>query len=246
MRKGLRVFDADTHVEPTAEVLDTYVDPGFRPRLAELAPYRQPVRAGAPGGAPGRHVYRYGQISYKRILGEAAPRETHSGRDTQWMGSKQPRAGTQDDQAASRLQDMDDEGTDTHFLIPTSWTSFVGHEDPAIEVNIIRAFHRHMADFSGNHPDRLQSMIVASARDVDSAVKEIRTWGKSRWAVAVMPLVTKDIPADHPSLDPIWRAADEHDLPIVHHSFTWTPPYFPGVFDLWDNIFLGQIGRAHV
>jgi uncharacterized protein len=241
MRKGLRVFDADTHVEPTAEVLDKYVDPGFRPRLAELAQYRQPVRDGAPGGAPGRHVYRYGQISYKRILGEAAPRETHSGRDTQWMGSKQPRAGTQDDQAASRLQDMDDEGTDTHFLIPTSWTSFVGHEDPAIEVNIIRAFHRHMADFSGNHPDRLQSMIVASARDVDAAVREIREWGKSRWAVAVMPLVTKDIPADHPKLDPIWRAADEHDLPIVHHSFTWTPPYFPGVLDLWDNIFLGRL-----
>jgi uncharacterized protein len=241
MKDGLRVFDADTHVEPTAEVLDTYVDPSFRPRLAELAQYRQPVRPGAPGGAPGRHVYRYGQISFKRILGEAGPRESHSGRDTQWMGSKQPRAGTQDDQAASRLQDMDDEGTDTHFLIPTSWTSFVGHEDPAIEVNIIRAFHRHMADFSGNHPDRLQSMIVASARNVDAAVEEIRRWGTSRWAVAVMPLVTKDIPADHPSLDPIWRAADEHDLPIVHHSFTWTPPYFPGVFDLWDNIFLGRL-----
>ena len=241
MRDGLRVFDADTHVEPTAEVIDSYVDPGFRPRLAELAPYRQPVRAGSPGGAPGRHVYRYGQISYKRILGEAAPRETHSGRDTQWMGSKQPRAGTQDDQAESRIQDMDDEGTDTHFLIPTSWTSFVGHEDPTIEVNVIRAFHRHMANFSGNHPDRLQSMIVASARDVDAAVQEINNWGKSRWAVAVMPLVTKDIPADHPSLDPIWKAAVDHDLPIAHHSFTWTPPYFPGVFDLWDNIFLGRL-----
>src|SRR6202049_3734297 len=241
MKNGLPVADADTQVEPTAEVIDKYVDPGFRPRLPELAQYRQPVRAGSPGGAPGRHVYRYGQISYKRILGEAAPRETHSGRDTQWMGSKQPRPGTQDDRAEDRVRDMDDEGTDAHFLIPTSWTSFVGHEDPAIEVNIIRAFHRHMADVSGNHPDRLQSMIVASARDVDAAVKEIREWGKSRWAVAVMPLVTKDIPADHPKLEPIWRAADEHDLPIVHHSFTWTPPYFPGVFDVWDNIFLGRL-----
>ena len=200
----------------------------FAPRLAELAPYRVPVRPGNPGGAPGRHVYRYGQISYRRILGEAAPRETHSGRDTHWMGSKMPRAGVQDDQAESRVQDMDDEGTDGHFLIPTAWTSLVGHEDPTLEVGIIRAFHRHMADFSSQYPDRLKSMIVASARDVDAAVHEIREWGKSRWAVAVMPLVTKDIPADHPSLDPIWRAADEHDLPIAHHSFTWTPPYFPG------------------
>jgi predicted TIM-barrel fold metal-dependent hydrolase len=241
MKDGFRVFDADTHVEPTAEVLDTYVDPGFRPRLADLAPYRAPVRPGNPGGAPGRHVYRYGQISYRRILGEAAPRETHSGRDTHWMGSKMPRVGVQDDQAESRVKDMDDEGTDGHFLIPTAWTSLVGHEDPTLEVGIIRAFHRHMEDFSSQYPARLKSMIVASARDVDAAVQEIKTWGKSRWAAAVMPLVTKDIPADHPSLDPIWRAADEHDLPIAHHSFTWTPPYFPGVFDLWDNIFLGRL-----
>ncbi len=75
MKDGLRIFDADTHVEPTAEVIDKYVDPGFRPRLVDLAPYRQPVRPDNPGGAPGRHVYRYGQISYRRILGEAAPRE---------------------------------------------------------------------------------------------------------------------------------------------------------------------------
>src|SRR5260370_19007890 len=136
------------------------------------------------------------------------------------MGSKQPRAGTQEARADSRVRDMDEEGPETHFLIPPSWTSFVGHEDPAIEVNMIRAFHRHMSDFSSQHPDRLQSMIVASARDVDAAVHEIREWGKSRWAVAVMPLVTEDMPADHPPLDPICRAADQHDLPTVHPTFT--------------------------
>ena len=183
MKNGLRVYDADTHVEPSAEVIDKYVDPGFRPRLDELAPYRFPVRAGSPGSSPGRHVYRYGQISYKRILGEAAPRETHSGRDTHWMGSKQPRAGVQDDAAESRVRDMDDEGTDTHFLIPTAWTSLVGHDDPTLEVGVIRAYHRHLSDFSSQYPDRLKSMIVASARDVDAAVHEIREWGKSRWAV---------------------------------------------------------------
>ncbi len=85
MKNGLRVYDADTHVEPSAEVLEKYVDPGFRPRLDELAAYRFPIREGSPGSSPGRHVYRYGQISYKRILGEATPRETHTGR--------RPRAG---------------------------------------------------------------------------------------------------------------------------------------------------------
>ena len=36
MKEGFRVYDSDTHVNPAAEVLERYVDPGFRPRLAEL------------------------------------------------------------------------------------------------------------------------------------------------------------------------------------------------------------------
>src|SRR5580658_2844724 len=110
MMNGLKVWDSDTHVEPSAEVIDKYVDPGFRNRLAELAQYRVPIRAGSPGSTPGRHVYRFGQISYRRILGEAAPRETHSGRDTVWMGTQQPREGVQDEAADSRVADMDLEG----------------------------------------------------------------------------------------------------------------------------------------
>ena len=229
MRNGMRVFDADTHVEPSAEVIDKYVDPGFRPRLADLAPYRVPSRPGTPGGADGRHVYRFGQISYKRILGEAAPRPDHSRPGSLWMGTAKPRPGTQDDQAASRIADMDDEGTDAHFLIPTAWTSLVGHEDPTLETGVIRAYHRHMEDFCAQYPGRLTSMIVASARDPDAAVAEIKAWGKSRWAVAVMPLVTKDIPADHPALEPIWRAADEHDLPVCTTASPGRRPIFRAV-----------------
>ena len=108
MRNGLRVYDADTHVEPTAEVIDKYVDPGFRSRLPDLAQYKQPVRVGAPGGAPGRHVYRYGQISFKRILGEADPRPEHTGRASVWMGTQKPRLGVQDDEAENRIAAGDD------------------------------------------------------------------------------------------------------------------------------------------
>ena len=155
-----------------------------------------------------------------------------------------PRPGIQDDQPGNRVEDMDDEGADVHFLIPTSWLSVVGLDDPALEIGVIRAYHRHMSDFCGDYPDRLKSMIVASSRDVPEAVREIREWGKSKWAVAVMPLLAKDMPADHPDLYPIWQAAADHDLPIANHSFTWTPPYYPGYLDLWENIFIGR-AAAH-
>ena len=189
----------------------------------------------------GLHSYSFGRKFYRRVLGEATPRETFTGRESRWRGSKMPRPGVQDADAANRVLDMDDEGTDVHFLIPGSFMSFVGLDDPAFEVAMARAYHRHIADFCGQFPNRLKSLIVASARVPEEAVREIREWGNSKWAVAVKPLMPTDIPPDHPDLEPIWRAAEEHDLPIAHHSSTWNPPYYPAYRDVWDNIFLGRL-----
>jgi len=240
MRDGFRAFDADTHVNPAAEVLERYVDPSFRARLPELAPHRTPTGS-MMGGTPGTHQYRVATKLYRRVLGEAGPHEAFTGRSTQWMGTVQPRSGVQDDQAANRIRDMDDEGADAHFLVPTLWVSVVGLPDVDLEVGLIRAYHRHAADFCGQFPGRLRTAIVASTRAVGEAVREIRQWGRSGWAAAVLPVPTADIPIDHPDLDPIWAAAQEHDLAVVHHSNTWNPPYFPGYQDLWDNIFLGRL-----
>jgi len=240
MRDGFRAYDADTHVNPAADVLDRYVDPAFRPRLAELAPHK--VASGQMvGGTPDTHQYRVQTKFYRRVLGTAGAHESFTGRGTHWRGSKQPRAGVQDDQAANRVADMDDEGTDTHFLVPTLWLSVVGLPDPDFEINLIRAYHRHAADFCGPFPTRLKTAIVASARNVPEAVREIKQWGTSKWAVAVIPALGPDMPLDHPDLEPIWQAAEEHDLAIVHHSNTWNPPYFPAYRDVWDNIFLGRL-----
>ena len=75
MKNGYRVFDADTHVNPAAEVLERYIDPDFRPRLAELAQYRLPASRAAEGG-DSLHNYRVATKYYRRILGEAGPRES--------------------------------------------------------------------------------------------------------------------------------------------------------------------------
>lgn len=240
MRKNFKVYDSDTHVNPAADILDQYVDPDFRPRLPELAPYRQAFGEAAQGSGQ-LQQYRVGTKSYRRLLGTAAPDADFTGRRTSWKGSKPARSRVQDDAADNRVKDMDDEGSDVHFLIPTGWLSLVGQDDPTLEVGIIRAFHRYMDDFCGRFPERLQGLIVASSRDVEAAVREIRQWGTSKWAVAVMPLLGMNTPVDHPDLEPIWQAAQEHDLAVVHHSFTWNPPYFPGYRDLWDNIFLGRL-----
>ncbi|MDH3598236.1 MAG: amidohydrolase [Candidatus Tectomicrobia bacterium] len=42
-------------------------------------------------------------------------------------------------------------------------------------------------------------------------------------------------------MEPIWQAAQEHDLPVAHPSSTWNPPYFPAYRDVWNNIFPGRL-----
>src|SRR3989442_15989531 len=164
MRDGLRGWDADTPGTPAAEVLERYVDPSFRPRLPELASHRHAT--GQIGGTPDTHQYRVGTKFYRRVLGEASAHETFTGRGTNWRGTKKPRAGGQDDQAENRIKDMDDEGTDPHLLIPPSWVSVVGLPDVELEAGLIRAYHRHAADFYGQFPNRLKTMVVASPRNV--------------------------------------------------------------------------------
>src|SRR2546428_12916223 len=85
MRDGLRAWDADTHVNPAAEVLERYVDPSFRPRLPELAAHRHAT--GQIGGTPNTHQYRVGTKSYRRVLGQASAPETFTGRGTHKWGN---------------------------------------------------------------------------------------------------------------------------------------------------------------
>src|SRR5256885_104766 len=113
MKDGYRAFDADTHVNPAAEVLERYVDPSFRPRLAELDPYRTPTGQ-MIGGTPDTNQFRVATKFYRRLLGTSGAHDTFTGRGTQWRGTKMPRVGVQDDQAENRVKDMDEEGTDAH------------------------------------------------------------------------------------------------------------------------------------
>src|SRR5436309_13029451 len=104
MRAGLQAWDADTHVNPAAEVLERYVDPSFRTRLAELASHRHPT--GLIGSTPGTHQYRVGTTLYRRVLGETSAHEKFTGRGTNRRGTKPPTSGAQGGQAQTRIKDM--------------------------------------------------------------------------------------------------------------------------------------------
>src|ERR1700726_3856860 len=123
MKNGFRVYDTDTHIDPGADVLERYVDPGFRKRLDDLAPYRVAIKSRTVDGGI-RHTYRFDQRVYERTPGEGGTRPgTGDGRV--WRGERRPSPGVVDDRSDNRVLDMDAEGADGHFLVPSVWTSIV-------------------------------------------------------------------------------------------------------------------------
>jgi len=243
MRDGRRVYDSDTHIQPSAETLERYFDQDLKDRIPDRQQHLAPIRMGLAGEVrdePFRHSFRLPTTLRRaedppRILGEAAPRPGAKRQFQKFWGSKFPTDGGQDDSPQVRLADMDEEGMDVHMMVPPGAN---GHEDPAVEMGFIRATHRYLDEFCSASPRRLKSLIVVSSRCVPESVQEIRRWSKSSWAVGIQPYFPAGYPLDHPDMEPIWAAAQAADLTICHHSFV--AGEWPGYRDLWENPFLGR------
>ena len=80
-----------------------------------------------------------------------------------------------------------------------------------------------------------------NGRDPEWSAAELRTIADKPWLAACEVLLPEGLPADDPSLDPIWEAMDEADLPLVHHSVFYEPPYFPGYRDIWGNLAIARM-----
>jgi predicted TIM-barrel fold metal-dependent hydrolase len=239
-KNGLKIFDSDTHVGPFMDVLDKYLSADERSKLADWEQYKSTNRNG-------QITYNKGQRLYRRRLGDAQADQAPAGYMAGFTGVKREREPSPrvDQDPAERIKDMDYEGVDVNLTLPSGWFgTWTTGEDIGLEASMYRAYHRWMEEYCGAYPDRLGGVILACARNVAEGVKEIRQWGKSRWAWGVMAYAPYGMPLDHPDLEPIWAEAAAHDLSVVLHTFTVMPPYAPGGLDTWENLFL-QRSAAH-
>jgi predicted TIM-barrel fold metal-dependent hydrolase len=249
-RDGFRIFDADTHVGPSMDILEAYLSVADREALEPLSRYRR-QRNDDIGG---RVTYIIGQRQYHRRLGEtdARPPEERPSAGFQFNATSRPSykgqrpVATVDHDPAARIGDMDQEGVDVDLLLPSGWFgSFTTAEvERRLELAMNVAYNRWMADYCSTYPERLTGVIMVPGRDVEGGLAEIRRCGHESWVMGLYCWAPHGMPLDHPDLEPYWAAAQEYDLAVVLHTNTWMPPYAPGGLDTWDNAFL-QRAAAH-
>src|SRR5580700_4775405 len=239
-RGGYKFFDTDAHVGPYVDVLEPYLTAEDKARLAAWEQYKTTSKNG--------HIsYNKGQRTYRRQLHSETVETAPSGYMAGFTGvaRKRPVSPDVDRSSAARIADMDFEGADVNFMLPSGWFgTFTAGEDVALEMGMYQAFHRWMQDYCAPYPDRLGGVLLVSSRDVAGSVAEMRRAGRERWAWGVLVYAPYGTPIDLPSLDPIWAEAQELDLSAVLHTFTVMPPYAPGGLDTWDNLWL-QRSAAH-
>ena len=246
MKDGFRFIDTDTHVGPNVETLQHHAGPVLLRRWDELVPYYQPVTEG--------HHLSIDPIPFKRDLntGSADDQTARTGAGSEIPLRKAitlnytepPTAEVNNANWQGRLEDMEREGVDVHLIFPATFSTAASVFDTEMQTELYAAYHRYLFEYCGSAPDRLKATILVSGADPEWSAAEVARLAPEPWVSAVTLVLAEGMPADDPSLDPIWQAMDDADLPLVHHSFFYEPPYFPGYRDIWGNLAIARMA-AH-
>lgn len=256
MRQGYKVIDVDTHVTPSSEVLLRYADRELADRADELVPYTRRTKPVAGRGHPDHEygVIRVDPYPFERMAGRklgtveelsgAGARGALEGR-TKNEATKTVHERIQHDNPDGRLLDMDVEGVDINLIIPGTWAPGSSALELRLAQSMHRAYHRYLRDYTSADTRRLKAVILAHAGDPEQSAKDIAELAGEDWVAGVWPVLPEGLPIDDPDLLPIFAAMNDANLPIVHHSFFYEAPYFPGYRDVWGNAAFARTA-AHV
>ena len=138
----------------------------------------------------------------------------------------------------ARLRAVESEGVVAEVLFPNGVPFQTGllddagrGADPELNRQGRRAYNRWLAEFCAATPGRRAGQALVSFDDVDEAVGDIH-WAKEHGLGGIMmpPLGAQGPFFFERTLDPIWAACVEDELPVSQHGGTGAPVYGPGGF----------------
>ena len=204
------LISADSHVTEPPHCYVDYIDPKYRDRapcvLEESDGGDSFVIDGMPGAVPMGIVAAAGKDPRDIRKGETKFADLHRGG---WDGK-------------ARLADQDRDGIAAEVIYPSVGMVLCNHYDTDYKQACMWAYNRWMSEeFMAPAPDRLLGLGQTAVRSVSEAIEDFRQLKEMGFRGVMMPgNPGTEEDYDHPSFDPLWRAAVELDLPLSFHILT--------------------------
>jgi predicted TIM-barrel fold metal-dependent hydrolase len=204
------LISADSHVtEPPGCYLDR-IDPAFRDRAPRIATESDGgdcfVIDGMPGSIPMGIVAAAGMDPRDIKKGETKFADLH-------LGGHDGKA---------RIADQERDGIGAEIIYPSIGMVLCNHPDGDYKHACMWAYNHWLhEEFCAAAPDRLIGMGQTAVRSVAEAIEEFGRFKEMGFRGVMMPgnpATAEDY--DHPSFDPLWRAAVELNLPLSFHILT--------------------------
>ena len=213
-----RIIDADSHFMEPLDLWERYIEPQFRSRCLRFA--KDPDT--------GNHVMLVNESKRIRGVGEFSMEDMLGvgvgyGQKEQGAG-----LGSFDFSAAfnNTLEDMyeriaflDQEGFECQFIYPTLGLMWEGQiTDPELAAAHCRAYNTWALEVCAQHRDRLYPVGHISLRNPSAAVRELERLAKAGARtvfVGALPIDGKSFGS--PDFDPVWDAAQHHDMAVGIH-----------------------------
>ena len=209
MRNGRRIVDTDCHQMEPGWMWEKYIEP----RYAEAAPRRATVGKRQAIVVEGESLtaeegkYPFASPEFLAALARGLER------------FERARKAAFD--AASRLEDMDEQGVDVQILYPTVGGQLLGREfrDPELLAACCRAYNDWSAEYCGAAPERLRWAAMLPMQEPSLAIEEAkRSAGKGAVSFYLRPNPLKDRNLYHQDYDPLWAAVASLAKPICLHD----------------------------
>ena len=209
----MRQIDADTHVIETAAVWD-YLDPADRPYRPQAITLEAPVTV-PPIAHPMTSVWIIDSQLYARTNLEQIEVASHGEIEPGALSMTEP---------DRRVRAMDKQGVDVHVIFPSLFLA-LAPENPRVELALTRAYNRFLAERCADSGGRLRWVMLPALKSMGETLRDM-DWARRHGAVGVhLRGLEGDRPIDHPDFHPVFRVAQDLDMPVCVHIGHASPAY---------------------
>ncbi|MBI2359997.1 MAG: amidohydrolase family protein, partial [Deltaproteobacteria bacterium] len=133
----------------------------------------------------------------------------------------------------ARLADMDKLSVEIQVIYPTLFLIYLT-DDVKLEIALCRAYNRFLPEACAKGNGRLRWVVVPPLKSIEESVREMK-WAKEHGAVGVFFRGMEGYyTLDNPYFSPVYKAANDLDLPICVHTGAGCPAFL-SLFDIERN-----------